>query len=70
MIVITNFSSFLEADIKTNAEDITKNTVDITTLRSDVDEAVEISGSVSAEVAAVKTQVEEVAGSVTSNKTY
>ncbi len=56
---------FLEKDIKDNAEDITKNTVQITSLRGDVDEAVEIANSVSARVDGLAEQATVVAESVT-----
>ena len=55
----------LEKDIKDNAEDITKNTVQITSLRGDVDEAVEIANGVSARVDGLAEQVTEIEASVT-----
>ncbi len=59
------FSLILEKDIKDNAEDITKNTVQITSLRGDVDEAVEIANGVSARVDGLAEQVTEIEASVT-----
>ena len=63
------FSICSETDIKTNAEDITRNTVEIQSVRSDVDEAVEIATGVSASLDGLTTKLDEVAGSVTSSKT-
>ncbi len=53
---------FLENDIKENAEDITRNTVSIASLRSDVDQSVELANGLSDTVSVVDQKANENTG--------